>query len=72
PDLAADFYFKTMNGEVFTDFDVDALPGKTETANTRDGKNVYTIARMSGIRAGKDGPEIELSTLNGDMFILSR
>lgn len=72
PGLSADFYLKTMNGEVFTDFEVDALPGKTETTHDRNGKNVYMIARMSGIRAGKGGPEIEMNTLNGDMFILSR
>ncbi|UCH83814.1 MAG: hypothetical protein JSW50_15425 [Candidatus Latescibacterota bacterium] len=72
PGLSADFYLKTMNGEVFTDFEVDALPGKTEKASTKNGKNVYMIARMSGIRAGRGGPEIELKTLNGDMFILSR
>ena len=72
PGLSADFYLKTMNGEVFTDFEVDALPGKTEKTHDRNGKNVYMIARMSGVRAGRGGPEIELNTLNGDMFILSR
>lgn len=72
PDLSADFYMKTMNGDLFTDFEVEALPGKTKTSKTRNGKKVYQVARMSGVRAGKGGPEIELNTLNGDMFILSK
>jgi hypothetical protein len=72
PGLSADFYMKTMNGEAFTDFEVSSLPGRATTSSSRNGKSVYKISRMSGIRAGKGGPEIELNTLNGDMFILSK
>ncbi len=72
PGLSADFYLKTMNGEVFTDFEVDALPSKTHKDHKKNGKNVYKIAHTTGVRAGRGGPEFELNTLNGDMFILSR
>jgi len=72
PSLSADFYLKTMNGEVYTDFEVDALAARTKTSKSRNGKKVYKVAHMSGIRAGQGGPEIEMNTLNGDMFILSR
>jgi DUF4097 and DUF4098 domain-containing protein YvlB len=72
PKLSADFYMKTMNGEAFTDFEVSSLPGRVKTSNSKNGKSVYKVARMSGVRAGKGGPTIELNTLNGDMFILSR
>jgi len=72
PGLSADFYLKTMNGEVFTDFEVDALPARTKKNHKKNGKNVYTIAHTTGVRAGGGGPEFELNTLNGDMFILSR
>ncbi len=71
-DLSADFYMKTMNGDVYTDFDVAALPVRTQTNNSKNGKKVYKVGHMTGVRAGKGGPEIELKTLNGDMFILSR
>lgn len=72
PNLSADFYLKSMNGEAFTDFEMVVLPVRTETVRTRNGKNVYKVAHMSGVRAGTGGPEITLNTLNGDMFILSK
>ena len=72
PGLSADFYLKTMNGEVFTDFEVAALPSRTERSEKKNGASVYRIAHTTGVRAGRGGPEFELSTLNGDMFILSR
>jgi len=71
-DLSADFYMKTMNGDAFTDFEVSSLPTRTKTSNSKNGKQVYKVGHMSGVRAGKGGPEIELNTLNGDMFILSK
>jgi hypothetical protein len=72
PGLSADFYMRTMNGEVFTDFEVDAIPSRTERSESKNGKNMVRIARTTGVRAGSGGPEFELRTLNGDMFILSR
>jgi DUF4097 and DUF4098 domain-containing protein YvlB len=72
PGLSADFYLKTMNGEVFTDFEVDAIPSKIKRDIKKNGKNIYRISHTTGVRAGRGGPEFELNTLNGDMFILSR
>jgi hypothetical protein len=72
PDLSADFYMKTMNGKAFTDFEVSPLPVKTTSSNSENGKKVYRLAHLTGVRAGKGGPEIELHTLNGDMFILRK
>ncbi|MBU1699563.1 MAG: hypothetical protein KJ970_20750 [Candidatus Eisenbacteria bacterium] len=71
-DLSADFYMKTMNGEVFTDFEVVSLPGRSEMSEKKNGKSAYKVTHMSGVRAGTGGPECELHTLNGDMFILSQ
>jgi hypothetical protein len=61
-----------MHGDAFTDFDVAALPVKTTTSESKNGKKVYRVGHMTGVRAGGGGPEIQLKTLNGDMFILSR
>ena len=72
PDLSADFYMKTMNGEAFTDFELSFLPTRTISNDKQNGKKIYKIGHMSGVRAGRGGPEFELSTLNGDMFILSQ
>lgn len=72
PELSADFYMKSMNGGVFTDFDLEPLPGKSIKTESNEKDHIYKIAHLSGVRAGKGGPEIELNTLNGDMFILSK
>ncbi len=70
--LSADFYLKTMNGEAFTDFEVTSLPLRAKRSENHKGRRIYKVGHMSGIRAGRGGPEIELNTLNGDMFILSK
>ena len=71
PGLSADFYLKTMNGDAFTDFEVSSLPAKSISHDATDGGKVYKVGHLSGVRAGNGGPEIQLNTLNGDMFILS-
>jgi hypothetical protein len=72
PSLSADFYLKTMNGEAFTDFEVSSLPVRTKKSRADKGRKIYKLGHSSGIRAGNGGPEIEMNTLNGDMFILSK
>lgn len=72
PDLSVDFYLRTMHGEAFTDFEVAALPSRTERSREVDGKSVFRVRHSTGIRAGGGGPEFELETLNGDMFILRK
>jgi len=71
-DLSADFYMKTMNGELFTDFEVAHIPGRSFQNRSGGSKQLYEIEHMSGVRVGQGGPEIELNTLNGNMFILSK
>jgi hypothetical protein len=73
---SADFRFKTMNGEVYSDFDVTRLPNAAPVREERrPGDNAayrYRSGGFTGVRAGKGGPEISLETLTGDILIAKR
>jgi hypothetical protein len=73
PKLSADFYLKTFNGEIFSDFPVHYLPVKpVKYEKEKKGLRVYKVNRMTAVRCGDGGPEIELDGFNGDMFILEK
>lgn len=67
PGLSADLFFKTMNGQVYSDFDVTALPVPAGDVERKDGMFVYRSNRQSGARAGQGGPRISFETLNGSI-----
>ena len=69
PDLSADFRIKSFTGDAFSDFAVSYLPSKPGTSYRDKGKYVYKSDKMTGIRIGKGGPEIEMDTMNGDILI---
>jgi hypothetical protein len=66
-DLAADLLFKTLNGQIYSDFDVSARSVPVAQSERRDGKFVYHGNRISGGRAGRGGPELSFNTLNGSI-----
>jgi hypothetical protein len=71
--LSADLRFKTFNGEVYSDFPVTYLPGKSLTEKTvRRGKTVYQTDLWTPVRVGDGGPTIELDGFNGDMYVLKQ
>ncbi len=71
--LNADVKMKTMNGGLYTDFDVTALPvAAMTTAENRNGKYVWSSRRMSGVRIGRGGTELQFETLNGNVMIKNR
>ncbi len=71
--LNANVMMKTMNGGLYTDFDVSALPiNAVQTAENRNGKFVWSSRRMTGVRIGGGGPELQFETLNGDVMIKNR
>ena len=72
PRLSADFYLKTFNGEFYTDFEVKSMAPKMVVSDKKNGKRVYKVERLCGVRTGKGGPEIVLDGFNGDMFILKK
>jgi hypothetical protein len=74
-EAAADFRFKTMTGEVFSDFEVTRLPKSAPVRVERpdpDGGFLYRSDSYTAVRAGKGGPEIKLETLSGDILIAKR
>jgi DUF4097 and DUF4098 domain-containing protein YvlB len=70
--LNADVKMKTMNGGLFTDFDVSATPVAATAAENRNGKFVWSSRRMTGVRIGQGGPELQFETLNGNVMIKNR
>jgi hypothetical protein len=65
--LSADLLFKTMNGQIFTDFDVTARATPTAAVEQQNGRYVYRSNRMTGGRVGQGGPELSFNTLNGNI-----
>ena len=73
PGLSADFYLKTFNGEFFSDFPVSYLPLDTQVRSREEkGKHVYKVDRLTAVRAGDGGPDIQLDMFNGDAFLLEK
>lgn len=71
PGLSADLRMKTMNGGMYTDFEVKPLPAEGARTERRDGKFIYRMQDAARVRAGAGGPELSLKTLNGDIFVRS-
>lgn len=66
--LSADLSMKTFNGGLFTDFDVQALPGVVSAAGERrNGRFVYRANEFTRVRVGSGGPNITFETLNGSV-----
>ena len=72
PGLNADAKMKTMNGGLYTDFDVTASPVAATPPEIRNGKLVWSSRRMTGVRIGRGGPELQFETLNGNVMIRNR
>ncbi|HEY1528902.1 MAG TPA: hypothetical protein VGH51_21980 [Candidatus Angelobacter sp.] len=70
--LAGDFRFKTMNGAVFSDFEMTSLPAQPVSAERHGTKFVFRSDRYTGGRIGSGGPEIKAENLNGDIRVLER
>jgi hypothetical protein len=67
PGLSADLLFQTMNGGIYTDFDVTALATPVTHGEQRDGKFIYRSKGPHGARVGQGGPELSFNTLNGSI-----
>ena len=72
PGLNADVHMKTMNGGMYTDFNVQRLPLAPESPERQNGRYVLRRGGATGVRIGAGGIEMNLKTLNGDIFIRDR
>jgi DUF4097 and DUF4098 domain-containing protein YvlB len=70
--LAGDFRFKTMNGAVYSDFEMSSLPAQPVSSERHGTKFVFRSDRFTGGRVGSGGPEIKAENLNGDIRVLER
>ena len=70
-DFAADLHFKSMHGELYTDFtDTQVLPAQvTKNQQGRGDGTVYKLTKDTAVRIGKGGPTFRFETLNGDVTI---
>jgi hypothetical protein len=70
--LAGDFRFKTMNGAIYSDFEMTMLPAHPVSSEQHGTKFVFRTDRYTGGRIGSGGPEIKAENLNGDIRVLER
>ena len=68
--LNADFQAQTMNGEMYTDFEIVRIfpQGKVKVSRRGSG-TMYHINDKTNLRIGEGGPDFELGTLNGDIYL---
>jgi hypothetical protein len=67
PQLSADLFFKTFNGQIYTDFDVSPLAVASEAGERRGTKFVYRTNSMRSARVGQGGPELRFDSFNGNI-----
>ena len=70
-DFAADLHFKSMHGELYTDFaNTEVLPAQiTRNKQGKGDGTVYKLTKDTAVRIGKGGPDFRFETLNGDVTI---
>ena len=66
-ELSADLFFKTFDGQIYSDFDVAPRPLPVTEPEQRNGRFVYRSNGMKAGRAGAGGPEITFDAFNGNI-----
>ncbi|MEQ9229578.1 MAG: DUF4097 family beta strand repeat-containing protein [Cyclobacteriaceae bacterium] len=67
-DFAATVYFDSMNGEMYSSFDYEDAKPKVETSNGGKGAK-YKISSKTGVIIGSGGPELNFSSINGNVYL---
>jgi DUF4097 and DUF4098 domain-containing protein YvlB len=68
---SADLYFKSMHGEMYTDFPkADVLPARVTTNQNAEGNGTkYKLRKDTAVRIGKGGTDFRFETINGNVTI---
>jgi hypothetical protein len=71
PGFSADLTFKSMHGDLFTDFsEVILLPASTSKVQEKKGTGMtYKLNTTTSVRFGKGGSKFKFETLNGNVYI---
>lgn len=69
--LSAELFFKTNQGEFYTDFSIaQYIPAQmTKNVKQENNKTVYQVNEKTGIQIGKGGVKINFETFNGDITV---
>lgn len=69
--LSADITFKSMHGDLYTDFEnVQRLEARVESdTDSKRGKTTYRIDKFAPLRIGDGGPKFSFEVLNGSVYI---
>nr|WP_298994498.1 DUF4097 family beta strand repeat-containing protein [uncultured Allomuricauda sp.] len=67
--LSANISFKSMNGEMFTDFDINKQFTRTNRSNGNGSKPKFKIEAQPVVQIGNGSVEFDFETLNGNVYI---
>lgn len=69
-DLSANVYFKSLHGDLYTDFKVDKLKPEVQKKNDSHATEIrYRVDKFSPLRIGAGGPKLTFNVLNGDVYL---
>lgn len=70
-DLSADVYFKSMHGDLYTDFNnvKRMTPEVKKQTHTNRSEVTYQVEKISPLRIGRGGTKLHFEVLNGDVYL---
>jgi hypothetical protein len=69
PDLSADLEMVARWGELWSEYQVEALPSLPPIERTKGGRTVIELPRGSRVRVDRGGPTHSFETLNGNIYV---
>ena len=69
PNLSADLDMLTRWGELWSEYEVAALPSAPPTKRTQGERTVIEMSRATRVRVAGGGPTHSFATLNGNIYV---